>query len=68
MQRIAKFGICVALLATMFFPASFLEAQASKDSAPILAQILSANKISISNAGQGGLGGFSGEPQFRKDS
>jgi|SRR5579863_2826568 len=62
MSKIAKLGIDCAVLAIVFLTTSALNAQSSKDAAPIPAQITSARKVFISNAGQDGLGGFSGDP------
>lgn len=50
------------MLSVALLTASILEAQQPKDSAPIPAQIAAARKVFISNAGQDGMGGFSGDP------
>jgi hypothetical protein len=54
----SKFYVLTAILLSVLA----CQSQQPKDAAPIPSQITAAKKVFISNAGQDGLGGFSGDP------
>jgi hypothetical protein len=60
--KIRKPLFCSAVLTTILLSVSVLQAQQPSAAAPIPAQVIAARKVFISNAGQDGLGGFSGDP------
>jgi hypothetical protein len=61
MMRNIQSGFFLVALAVASLTA-MAEAQPSQDAAPIPAPITAAKKVFFSNAGQDGLGGFSGDP------